>query len=108
MTSRARSWTACALSCTGFSRPFCWACRVPLDGLRESWGAWPYELSLELVAAQYGPLSYKTDRQLAGTVEADDLYHTAGNKDKRKAVARRRWGARAWPAKETRARSWPL
>ena len=56
-------------------------------------GAWPYELSLELVAAQYGPLSYKTDRQLAGTVEADDLYHTAGNKDKRKAVARRRWGA---------------
>jgi transposase-like protein len=25
-------------------------------------------------------LSYETDRQLAGTVEADDLYHTAGNK----------------------------
>ena len=25
-------------------------------------------------------LSYETERQLEGTVEADDLYHTAGNK----------------------------
>ena len=29
-------------------------------------------------------LSYETDRQLAGTVEADDLYHTAGQKGQAK------------------------
>src|SRR4030095_7120941 len=37
MTSRARSWTAAsALSCIGFSRPFCCVCRVPLAALPES------------------------------------------------------------------------
>ena len=52
------------------------------------------ELSLELVAAQYG-LSYKTDRQLAGTVEADDLYHTAGNKGQAQGGGKKALGRRA-------------
>jgi len=34
-------------------------------------------------------LSYETDRQLAGTVEADDLYQTAGNKGQTKHGGRR-------------------
>src|SRR5215472_14558277 len=38
-------------------------------------------------------VSYETDRQLEGTVEADDLYHTAGHKGKRRTVGRRRWDA---------------
>jgi hypothetical protein len=44
-------------------------------------------------------LSYEIDRQLAGTVKADALYHTAGNKgqatqDRKKALGRRPWGRR--------------
>jgi transposase-like protein len=44
-------------------------------------------------------VSYETDRQLAGTVEADDLYHTAGNKGQakhggKKALGRRPRGRR--------------
>jgi len=44
-------------------------------------------------------LSYETDRQLAGTVEADDLYHTAGHKGQapgggKKALGRRARGRR--------------
>ena len=38
-------------------------------------------------------LSYEMHRQLAGTVEADDLYHTAGNKGKPKGVGRSRGDA---------------
>ena len=54
-------------------------------------------------------LSYEMSRQLEGTVEADDLYHTAGNKGQ----ATRRWqevvGApSAWAPEEARARSGPL
>ena len=44
-------------------------------------------------------MSYETDRRLEGTVEADDLYHTAGNKDQathggKKALGRRPRGRR--------------
>jgi transposase-like protein len=44
-------------------------------------------------------MSYETDRQLEGTVEADDLYHTAGNKGQathggKKALGRRARGRR--------------
>src|SRR5215831_5753945 len=44
-------------------------------------------------------LSYETDRQVAGTVEADDLYHTAGQKGQaqhggKKALGRRPRGRR--------------
>jgi hypothetical protein len=34
-------------------------------------------------------------RQLAGTVEADDLYHTAGNKGQAKQGGKKAWGRRA-------------
>ena len=39
-------------------------------------------------------LSYETDRQLEGTVEADDLYHTAGQQGPSQA----RWARRRWDA----------
>jgi transposase-like protein len=44
-------------------------------------------------------VSYETDRRLEGTVEADDLYHTAGNKGQathggKKALGRRARGRR--------------
>jgi hypothetical protein len=47
-------------------------------------------------------VSYETDRQLAGTVEADDLYHTAGQKGQakrggKKALGRRPRGRRKKP-----------
>src|SRR2546428_1697836 len=40
-------------------------------------------------------LSYEMDRQLAGTVEADDLYHTAGNKGQAKGGGKKSLGRRA-------------
>jgi transposase-like protein len=40
-------------------------------------------------------LSYEMDRQLAGTVEADDLYHTAGNKGQGKGGGKKSLGRRA-------------
>ena len=40
-------------------------------------------------------LSYETDRQLAGTVEADDLYHTAGNKGQAQGGGKKLLGRRA-------------
>jgi hypothetical protein len=40
-------------------------------------------------------LSYETDRQVAGTVEADDLYYTAGNKGQAKHGGKKRLGRRA-------------
>ena len=40
-------------------------------------------------------LSYETDRQLEGTVEADDLYHTAGNKGQAKRGGKKALGRRA-------------
>jgi hypothetical protein len=39
-------------------------------------------------------LSYETDRQLEGTVEADDLYHTAGNKGQAKCGGKKALGHR--------------
>jgi transposase-like protein len=40
-------------------------------------------------------LSYEMHRQLAGTVEADDLYHTAGNKGQAKQGGKKALGRRA-------------
>ena len=40
-------------------------------------------------------LSYEMGRQLAGTVEADDLYHTAGNKGQAKQGGKKALGRRA-------------
>src|SRR5262249_40229922 len=40
-------------------------------------------------------LSYETDRQVEGTVEADDLYHTAGNKGQAKQGGKKALGRRA-------------
>src|ERR687885_767169 len=40
-------------------------------------------------------LSYETDRQLAGTVEADALYHTAGNKGQAQGGGKKLLGRRA-------------
>src|SRR5262245_1316613 len=39
-------------------------------------------------------LSYEMERQLAGTIEADDLYHTAGHKGQAKQGGKNRWAAR--------------
>ena len=38
-------------------------------------------------------LSYEMDRQLEGTVEADDLYHTAGQKGQANRVGKSIWDA---------------
>src|SRR5204862_5799735 len=40
-------------------------------------------------------LSYEMHRQLAGTVEADDLYHTAGNKGQAQGGGKKSLGRRA-------------
>jgi hypothetical protein len=40
-------------------------------------------------------LSYEMQRQLEGTVEADDLSHTAGNKGQAKQGGKKAWGRRA-------------
>src|SRR5437899_8685729 len=40
-------------------------------------------------------LSYETDRQVAGTVEADDLYQTAGNKGQAPGGGKKSLGRRA-------------
>jgi transposase-like protein len=40
-------------------------------------------------------VSYETDRRLAGTVEADDLYHTAGNKGQAQGGGKKALGRRA-------------
>ena len=72
---------------------FCCACRVRRGALPESW----VSISGPAIAGAGGcairPLSYETDRQLEGTVEADDLYHTAGNKGQAKQGGKKRWGA---------------
>ena len=56
---------------------------------------YPDELSLVLVAARNAALSYEMHRQLEGTVEADDLYHTAGNKGQAKQGGKKSLGRRA-------------
>ena len=40
-------------------------------------------------------ISYETDRQFAGTAEADELYHTAGNKGQAKHGGKKHLGRRA-------------
>ena len=55
---------------------------------------YPYRLPLVLVAAN-AALSSEIGRQLAGTVEADDLYHTAGKKGQAKTGGKKSLGRRA-------------
>ena len=45
-------------------------------------------------------VSYETERRLEGTVEADDLYHTAGQKGQAQGGGKKSLGrrARAWPS----------
>ena len=51
------------------------------------------------------PLSYEMHRQLEGTVEADDLYHTAGHKGQAKQGGKKPLGRRPrWAPEEARAR----
>jgi len=40
-------------------------------------------------------VSYETERQLEGTVEADDLYHTAGSKGQAKGGGKKSLGRHA-------------
>src|SRR5499425_2599995 len=49
------------------------------------------------------PLSYETDRQLEGTIEADDLYHTAGQKGQAKQGGKKSLGRRARGRRKKRA-----
>jgi hypothetical protein len=44
---------------------------------------------------RHAALSYEMHRQLEGTVEADDLYHTAGNKGQATQGRKQAWGRRA-------------
>ena len=80
---------------TGFSPPFCCACRAH-PGVSPRVGVHlRTQLSLVLVAWWNAALSYEMDRQVEGTVEADDLYPTAGHKGQAKrggkeGVSRRR------------------
>ncbi len=43
---------------------------------------------------RHAALSYETDRHLEGTIEADELYHTAGNKGQAKQGGKRHLGRR--------------
>ena len=53
-------------------------------------------------------LSYEIGRKLAGTVEADDLYHTPDTRDKPRRAGQKRWAAGPGASQETRARAGPL
>jgi transposase-like protein len=47
-------------------------------------------------------VSYKTDRPLKGTVEADELYHTAGQKGQARQGGKKSLGRRPWGRRKTR------
>ena len=47
-------------------------------------------------------VSYETDRQVEGTVEADDLYHTAGQKGQARRGGKKTLGRRARGRRKTR------
>jgi transposase-like protein len=51
---------------------------------------------------RHAALSYEIDRQWEGTVEADDLYHTAGNKGQAKGGGKKSLGRRARGRRKTR------
>ena len=48
-------------------------------------------------------LSYETERRLEGTVEADDLYHTAGSQGQARGGGQQSWGRRARGRRKKRA-----
>ena len=95
--------TPCSSRASGRSRSGCWrpfCCVSPArrDALPGRWGSsrtsyrWCWWL-------RHAALSYEMHRQLAGTVEADDLSHTAGQKGQaphggKKALGRRARGRR--------------
>jgi len=68
------------LSCS--SRRIAWELGVPIR-TSYRWCCW----------LRNAALSYEMERQLDGTVEADDLYHTAGHKGQATGAARRCWTA---------------
>jgi len=80
---------------TGFWRLFC--CVSPVRRV-VSPGSWA-SISVPAIAGAGGCamplLSYEMHRQLEGTVEADDLYHTAGNKGQSKQGGKKSLGRRA-------------
>jgi len=47
-------------------------------------------------------VSYETDRHLQGTVEADELYHTAGQKGQARQGGKKSWGRRPRGRRKTR------
>jgi transposase-like protein len=53
-------------------------------------------------------LSYETERHLAGPVEADDLYHTAGNKGQARQGGKKSLGRRAGAPQAARAGPGPF
>ena len=100
-------WTAAsALSCIGFSRRFCCACRVPLDALPERWGAYADGLSLVLVAAQRGPV-VRDGAAISGTVKPTTSIIPLATRA-RLSGGKKSWAASHGAPQETRARAWPL
>ena len=65
------------------------------------WDPYPHGLSLVLVATQTA-LSYEIDRQVEGTVEADDLYHTAGQQGQARQGRQEALGRRPWSRRKKR------
>ena len=96
MTSRERSWTAASVPVIHWILAtflLCLSCssrRIARElGVH---GRTSYRWSWWL---RNTALSYETDRQLAGTVEADDLYHTAGHKGQAQGGGKKALGRRA-------------
>ena len=100
MTSRVHCWTAVsAPSHTGCSPPFCYASPVRRGALPGKWASMSRTSYRWCWWLRNAALSYEMHRQLEGTVEADDLYHTAGQKGQaphggKKSLGRRARGRR--------------
>src|SRR4029453_4185444 len=96
MTSPTPCCTRASAHChTGFSPPSCCACRVHRAVLRESWGCMAGPSYRWCWWLRNTAVSYETDRQVEGTVEADDLYHTAGQKGQARQGGKKALGRRA-------------
>lgn len=55
---------------------------------------------------RHAALSYEMSRQLDGTVEADDLYHTAGHKGQAKTGGTKSLGREPWRRRKKREPGW--
>ena len=96
MTSPIPSCTRASGRChTGYSPPFCCASPVRPGALPGRWGS----ISAPVIVGAGGcgntAISYEMERQLEGTVEADELYHTAGQKGQAKQGGKKALGRRA-------------